>query len=676
MSEPDVLAYLHKKGLHTRVASRDEVHLPCFWHGEDPSDRGRLYVNVSGDPATNGLYFCQVCGQKGNLITLMRHFGDELPREQDDDRWYIRQEILNHAADHYHGNLQPEHVKWLREERGLTSASIQKYRIGWADGTLYRHLRDADYELADMVKTGLIVLQNDNDGQDNTLVLDAHTSKPYDFLRDCISIPYFVAGNCVQVRGKKMDGKYLTPPRQEARLFNTDSVWNTDVCVITEGEFDCMVTEQLGFPAVATPGAKAWQDSWTGYFDSMRRTYLLFDNDAAGQLGADAVKEKLGRKARSVLMPFDGLTPGKNDISEYFGKNGHDAEEFSTLLRKADRAGSLLVTVDEAVEEWETLQGLPGFRYGFDEFDDYMKPGQQAGTVWVVLAKTNVGKTLTLLNVFQRSSMIEEQKDSKILFVSLEQTRGDWFERARRIWNFYNLDCPAPDLNSETANYWRNRIRLTDVNRMNIESLVSTIDDFTEEMGQLPDLVAIDYLGYWARSFKGVSKYEQVSEAVMSLKEVSKERLVRVLAPHQVSRSQEFGKEIELDSGRDSGAIEETADGVFTLWNPDTTSGRDTEERTGRIHLKIGKTRAGNKGRVAYFQFGYLTLVMVPLTDTENVRLATAEMEYDNRDDMSHIVNKWEAAIFRHRSGIKHGDISKHLLLERGSKAEQVLLTS
>ncbi len=667
--EVDVLAYLHSKGLAPKSVSSDEVCLPCLFHGEVASNqRGRLYINVSNDPSTSGLYFCHVCGEKGNIVTLMRHFGDEPERDDDDegaDNHYVRQQILRAAAGYYHRNLREEDLKWLTEKRGLTAETITKHELGYADGRLHMYLRDQGFDTKDMVASGLVSVRKDQAVQDDgTLVLNSGTAQVYDFLRDCITIPYHVVGNAVQIRGRSLkdDGpKYLTPKGNPARLFNTDAAWNTDTVVICEGEFDAMVAEQLGFNAMGCAGAKTWQEHWDDYFSTMRRVYIVFDNDAPGQLGADAIKTRLGRKARSVLMPFDDMPPGENDISRYFGTEGHRVDEFSALLKKADRAGTLLVTVDDAFEEWSTMQGVQGLLYGYEEFDSYMKPGHHPGQVWVVLAKTNVGKTLFLLNAFQNVTMAEGQADKRILFVSLEQTRGDWFERARRIWNFWNLDCPPEDVNTETLNYWRDRIALTDVNRMGVDELITAIDDFKDEYGRLPDLVAIDYLGYWARSFKGISKYEQVSEAVMSLKEVGKERKVPLLAPHQVSRTQEFGKELEVDSGRDSGAIEETADAMFLLWNPDTAPGQEVTDRTGRMKLKIGKTRAGSKGRVADFQFGYLSLAMAPLTMTDRVRMLVNEIDYDNRDDMAHVVDKWRAAIFRHKTGITNGDITEIL---------------
>lgn len=678
--EIDLLAYLQTKGIFPKYASADEVHTQCWWHGEAPGERGRLYINVGSDSFTQGLYQCKVCREKGNLRTLLRYFGDESLLAEDEGSSHNVHQILQAATEFYHSNLEPRHIRYLREERGLSAATIQKHKFGYADGKLFRHLSENGFDLKDMRATGLVAVREEAETP-NALVLGGvkGTGKPYDFLRDCITIPYQVSGNTVQIRGKQMDGKYLTPPRQEARLFNTDSVWHTDQVLICEGEFDAIVAEQMGFAAVGVPGAGTWQDRWDSYMDGMRRIYTVFDNDSAGNLGASALKEKFGTPLRVVEMPLgereDGtvMDPGENDVSEYFGKQKHTKEELSALLDAANRKGTLLITPYQAYEEWLDLQGKQGFRYGFEELDAYLAPGLIDGQVCVPLAKTNVGKTLFLLNIFQRASMVKGQEDDAFLFHSMEQTRGDWFERERRIWNFYNLNCPSQDVNSESLKYWDNRIRITDVNRMAVDELYGAIADFRDEMGKNPSVVAIDYLGYWARTFKGLSKYEAVTEAVMTLKQVAKDEHVRIIAPGQVSRTQDFGKKLDVDSGRDSGAIEETADSVFLLYNPDTASAVSAEERSGQIHCGIGKSRSGGKGREMVMQFGYLTLVMVPLTDVKYSGFAADELSYDLTQDSGQVVAPWEAAIFRHRTGQKNGSILDALKRERLGEADDDL---
>lgn len=661
----DVLTYLSSKGHTPRHIGSTQANYACWFHGEDPQDRGRLYFNISSDA---GFYFCQVCQEKGNYVTLMRHFGDEPFEKEDDETAHYKHLILQVAAEYYHNNLGVEQINWLKG-RGLTVDTIKRHQIGWAndgwDNPLLKLLMDRGFERKHMVASGLIALKREQTA-DNELVLDADR-KPYDFFRGTITLPYHSSGSVVQIRGRKLDPdaqqKYLTPPNQAARLFNVDALWQADRVVVAEGEMDTLILEQMGLSAVGVPGASTWQDSWDSYFDGVKRIYVVFDNDKAGQLGAETIKEKLGRRVRSVVLPDDGLPPGENDVARYFGQGGHSLNELVELFTKADKAGTLLVTPHEAYEQWTELQSLPGVKYGFEEFDSYMSPGHQAGQVWVVLATTNSGKTLALLNLFQ--GMTRADPDAKILFCSLEQTRGEWFERARRIWNFWNLDCPAMQVHEETLNYWQDRLRIVDVNRLSVESMLSAVEDFKDEMGTKPSLLAIDYLGYFARSFKG-EEYQRTSDAIMTLKQVGKEALVPILTPSQVGRTQEMGKEVRMNSARGSGVVEETADMVLTMWNPDNQDGLDVSNRTGRVMMKIGKTRAGSKGRTALFQFGYLSLALAEINDLERVRLLVDEIDYDNRDDSSHVVEKWEAAIFRHRSGMKSGDITKYLMEERG----------
>lgn len=241
--------------------------------------------------------------------------------------------------------------------------------------------------------------------------------------------------------------------------------------------------------------------------------------------------------------------------------------------------------------------------------------------------------------------------DIKILFLSLEQTRGDWFERARRIWAFYNMEAPLNQVNERSISYWENNFWMTDINRMSNDDIIGAYEDFRSEVGQPPDFVALDYLGYYAQSFKSSSRYERVSDAVMSLKGCAKDLMVPFFAPHQVSRGAGFGEEIDLSDARDSGAIEETADFVFAMWNEDTKKGVDPQDREGVVNMRIAKSRNGGKGHKIQMQFGYSTLVMVPAEEHNLVSFAKDELAYSARGE------SWEDAILRHKSGQKDGPL-------------------
>lgn len=636
----DVAAYLTSKGLRVKDAGPHNLNTSCVFCGEDPQKRGRLYVATGPTEDAVGLYDCKLCGARGNLRTLQRHFGDQI--DLIDDSHHSQHQVLQDAAKFYADNLHPDVLKWLKTERHLTAETILDHQFGWAPSedptALLRNLRSKGHEVKDIMATGLVVERN---------------GKLKDFLQGVVTIPYHVHGSVVMIRGKDMGGKYVTPPNQKTRMYNTDALMSSEEVVITEGEFDALVLEQMGYIATASPGSNVWQDSWDAYFDECRLVYVVFDPDDPGRKGAHKIKEHLGHKAKVVDLPVPtGVEPKDVDPTNMCGE-GATRDTFDELFRKALLANSLLVTVDQAYEEWTSVQGVEGLKLGFEELDTAIRPGFLPGQVCIVLAKTNTGKTIILLNMFQRIAMT--QPDAHILFVSLEQTRGDWFERARRIWNFYELSCVRSEVNKRTLDFWRPRLEIVDKNRITEEELVSCIREYEMRHGHKPDVVAVDYLGYWAAGFKEKDRYQKVTEAVMSLKAVAKDERVVIIAPHQVNRVAEFGQEFEVDQARDSGAVEETADFVFGLWNPDTMKGVAIEDRSGVVNLKIGKSRHGGKGNLIKLQFAPLTLVMVPIEDQLGLRLAKDELKYVLQRD------SWEAAIFRHRTGIQDLDIDRML---------------
>jgi 5S rRNA maturation endonuclease (ribonuclease M5)/archaellum biogenesis ATPase FlaH len=636
----DIVSYLSSKGVPIKPAGANNIHVPCFFCGEDPAKRGRLYIATGPTEDAVGLFDCKLCGHRGNLRTLQRHFGDQI--DLVDDSHHQAHRVLQEAAKFYADNLHPDVLGWLKRERHLTSEVVDEQQFGWAPSedrnALYKHLRSKGFETKDILATGLCV------------------EKPAgirDFLRGVVTIPYLVNGSVVQIRGKDMHGKYVTPPNQKTRLFGTDNLISSEEVVIAEGEFDALLLTQMGYNAVGCPGSNVWQDSWADYFQDARVVYVVFDPDDAGKTGARKIKEQLGHKVKVVHLPVPtGVADKEVDVT-WMVQQGATKDTFDELFRGALLANSMLVSVDQAFEEWESVQGVQGLRLGFEELDTAIRPGLLPAQVCVILAKTNTGKTIILLNIFQRVAML--QPDAHILFISLEQTRGDWFERARRIWNFYNLTCPRNEVHQRTLDFWRSRLEIVDRNRISEEDLVACIREYEMKHGRRPDLVAVDYLGYWAAGFKGRDRYEKVTEAVMSLKAVAKGERVAIVAPHQVNRVAEFGQEFEVDQARDSGAVEETADFVFGLWNPDSMKGVAPEDRTGVVQLKVGKSRHGGKGNTIKLQFAPLTLAMVPIEEQAALKLAREELRYVLQRD------SWEHAVFRHRTGIQDMDIERML---------------
>ncbi len=406
-------------------------------------------------------------------------------------------------------------------------------------------------------------------------------------------------------------------------------------CISVSGNCDALVLEQLGYAAVGVPGATSWQDSWNGYFSEARKVFICFDPDTAGEAGAERVARAIGPKARIVRMPETGPDGKKNDPSEWIVNKGHSKDDFQMLLIKAK--GGHLLSVDDAYAEWSEVQSGLGIRFGFDLLDNKILPGLMPSQIAILLAKSGTGKTIAALNMFHRMCLI--QPGLQILFISLEQTRGDWFERARRIHRFYNLK----DRDEDVLDFFRPRLMMVDKNRISEEEMVACIEQYEFEAGRKPDLVAVDYLGYWARSFKGEA-YERTGAAVMALKAIAKEHRIAIFAPHQVSRNTKYGEEMDADAGRDAGTIEETADFVFTLWSEDNRSKITENEKSGVMKIKIAKSRHGGVGTLQQLQWAPLSLVLVPFGDPL-VQQARDELVMAQSGD------EFETAIYRHATG-------------------------
>jgi archaellum biogenesis ATPase FlaH len=625
----DIVAYLESKGVHLKVANESNVHTACWWHGEDASDRGRLYINIDESSAACGAFMCHVCSETGGFNKIRKHFGDpplktSNPSAKEDDLpddTFLG--ILNSAAKYYYDCLSdaPEAYRYLREKRGFTYETIEKYRLGWApaDGGLVTHLVSQGFEVEDIKRTGLVNKWGD------------------DFFRDKITIPYMLMGQVVQIRGKDMSGKYLTPPGQQARLFNSDAAINDDSIVLTEGEFDCIVLESLGFSAMGLPGVSTWQDSWTKQLSEAKRIYICFDNDSAGRAGAEKLASKIGPRSRIVEIP-DENNGRKIDISDWFVDYGKNQDDFNYLFRKA--VGGLLVSVSEAYERWTEIEGNPnlvGLRWNVREIDSQMRHGMLPGQVVTLIAKTNSGKTLISLNLFHRMAMLKP--DIKILFVSLEQTRNEWFERARRIYSFYDPWAS----NEDTIKYWSDKFYLVDKNKITEDDLEACIEQYEYETGSLPDFVCIDYLGYYARGFAG-DEYDRTTSAIMGLKGIAKRKQIVIYAPHQVNRTGSFGKELSADMAKSSGAIEETSDMMMAIWKPDQQPGRSLDDQSGEIHMKILKSRDGATGAEIVYQFAPKTLAIIPNSDPDVSRV----MRERNYARNSH---SWEQVMYRYRTG-------------------------
>lgn len=87
--------------------------------------------------------------------------------------------------------------------------------------------------------------------------------------------------------------------------------------LITEGEFDCIIANQLGYASLGIPGVSSFPDKQRELLND-KDIYLLFDSDVPGQKAADDIGIKLSDNANKIVK---WKIEKYNDLTEYANAN-------------------------------------------------------------------------------------------------------------------------------------------------------------------------------------------------------------------------------------------------------------------------------------------------------------------------------------------------------------------
>jgi hypothetical protein len=319
---------------------------------------GHFYINELKE-----VFYCQKCGQRGHLLSLKKRLGDLPPISHVSE--YSKTKIPPKTIDlaiieKYHKDLldTPEALSYLMDERSFTLETIKTFKLGLKDGT--------------------------------------------------IVIPYFEDHLCLGIKYRGIKEK--TFYREEgcpSILFNVDQARKYQGSVIlSEGEFDAIAYDQVGFPnVVSVPnGAESFSDEWIDYLEQSEQIYLSYDMDEAGRRGVEKVADKLGRhRCWDVLLPL-------KDAGDCL-KAGFTNVEMSDILAKAKRFESKLVKrPDDFFEMLLQRHETPlATRTGWTSFDDLLG-GIRPNELTVVTGETSSGKTTWGVNLCYRLLTQEDTK--------------------------------------------------------------------------------------------------------------------------------------------------------------------------------------------------------------------------------------------------------------------------
>lgn len=275
------------------------------------------------------------CGEGGDLFTFVQkrdnldfretlrvlaaEAGVQISQEGSERRSHREKliAVVSAAVDFYQQALKaPEAANardYLSDKRGLTQATIDAFRIGWAPDdwrNVRGYLLGRGYPDRDIIDSGMAI---EPDGG----------REPYDRFRGRIIIPIAdERGQFIGMGGRGLHGeepKYLNSPQTDAfdkgrTLFGlhlaTDAIRASGTVVVVEGYMDVMGPWQAGFQnVVATMGTSLTENHAALLKRYAKRVVLAMDPDSAGMAAAERAgalflgldsPEAMARSARSA----------------------------------------------------------------------------------------------------------------------------------------------------------------------------------------------------------------------------------------------------------------------------------------------------------------------------------------------------------------------------------------
>lgn len=273
-------------------------------------------------------------------------------------------------------------------------------------------------------------------------------------------------------------------------------------------------------------------------------------------------------------------------------------------LEEPEDDGSILDVMKEIEYELEN-EVEDGIKF-YNQFDQILGGGLQNGELMIIAARPAVGKSAYAINLAIESVMKNE--NMVIDFFTLEMTKKQMVKRflsRKTEINSYKLRNPVFKLNEQEKQTIKNEgsvlangsLRIFDKERK-IGDISKIIRRRAYENKENNYLVIVDYLGLVRSSERKTDQREVVDEVSRGLKELTTDLNIPIIALSQLNRGLEnrVEKKPKLSDLRDSGSIEQDANIVAFLWEPN----KDKPDEEQFTELVIAKSREGMTGDLKY----------------------------------------------------------------------------
>lgn len=421
-------------------------------------------------------------------------------------------------------------------------------------------------------------------------------------------LPVFAEGVCRSVCRRAID------PAVEPRYQNSRGamqLWNSaamehaagKALFVTEGIFDALSLEELGFPAVALCGAAntgklvqkideyvpvAWPE----------RVILAGDADAAGQGMNEKLREQL--TARGIACAVLALTDGCKDVNEALVQNRDALQAACEAAIAPQTVQEQLTLEDEFLAYLGRRGGAAVMSTGIAGLDKALDGGLHAGLT-VLGAVSSMGKTSLMLQMADTLAAAGRN----VLFITIEMSRMELIaksavrgtkERARPL-----LDGKLPE---EKVRGLISAYRQKTGGRVELwEPDVPLTPAFLDEKVSAfcaqheSPVLFLDYLQLVAPARAGMTEKQTADAAVAMLKQLARRYDMPVMAASSLNREayRPGSAEPGLSAFKESGSVEYSADLLLVLkYRTDA----DRENKTAPRHLAliILKNRFGATG--------------------------------------------------------------------------------
>jgi len=324
----------------------------------------------------------------------------------------------------------------------------------------------------------------------------------------------------------------------------------------------------------------------------------------------NALLRRLIGTANGIIESAYGTRPIDNQVETLLNQSESD---IYSVAAASDTGGPVPigVAVEETFKRLESAQQneLLGLPTGYYELDE-MTGGFSGGQLIIIAARPSMGKTALALNIMMNAATsgpkLADGQKPRILFYSLEMGRESIVGRflcMRSHVHMHKLrkrnlqDRDYAELTKAAGELTELNIVVDDTPGLPVAAIRSRARRLKQREGL--NMIVVDYMQLMSHP-RAESRQMEISHISRSLKELSRELDVPVVALSQLSRAVESreGKRPQLSDLRESGSIEQDADVVMMLYRPEYYEVEPSDENRNRAQIIIAKQRNGPTGTV------------------------------------------------------------------------------